>query len=284
MEDFLWSRKEEFLVRDLYSFFGENSAFTTIVLAKEDLPDRVLEELRQRIRKAMPPIGGARVYFREEAEEGGSTTYFSVRLFGNDVEGLNQWALDPDRARRLGLAPQDMADVFAFTLGGLRLPRYNAGEREVEMNVSLALEDRENLADLRQLVVQTPGGLPVQLGDIADFQVVPRAQTIERENRKIKVQVNAVFEGKNFGPTREKITETMNALGLPPGITWSWNQRGPGYAEPLRRVEPALSRIPDLPCLDQLLEGPVAAQGREVHVVPAAQGAPEGARSGGSLA
>ena len=255
VEDFLWSRKEEFLVRDLYSFFGENSAFTTIVLAKEDLPDRVLKELRQKIRKAMPPIGVARVYFREEAEEGGSTTYFSVRLFGNDVEGLNQWAevvarklqaiegvedvvtsarrarrevqarLDPDRARRLGLAPQDMADVFAFTLGGLRLPRYNAGEREVEMNVSLALEDRENLADLKQLVVQTPCGLPVQLGDIADFQVVPRAQTIERENRKIKVRVNAAFEGKNFGPTREKITETMNALGLPPGITWSWNRR-----------------------------------------------------------
>ena len=225
------------------------------MLAKEDLPDAVLKELRQKIRKAMPPIGGARVYFREEAEEGGSTTYFSVRLFGNDVEGLNQWSevvarklqaiegvedvvtsarrarrevqarLDPDRARRLGLAPQDMADVFAFTLGGLRLPRYNAGEREVEMNVSLALEDRENLADLKQLVVQTPGGLPVQLGDIADFQVVPRAQTIERENRKIKVQVNAAFEGKNFGPTREKIAETMNALGLPPGITWSWNQR-----------------------------------------------------------
>jgi multidrug efflux pump subunit AcrB len=92
VEDFLWSKKDEFLVRDLYSFFGENSAFTTIVLAQEDLPDAVLKELRQKIRKAMPPIGGARVYFREEAEEGGSTTYFSVRLFGNDVEGLNQWA------------------------------------------------------------------------------------------------------------------------------------------------------------------------------------------------
>ena len=61
--------------------------------------------------------------------------------------------------------------------------------------------------------------------------MVPRAQTIERENRKIKVQVNAAFEGKNFGPTREKITETMNALGLPRGITWSWNQRLQEQAE-----------------------------------------------------
>ncbi len=136
-----------------------------------------------------------------------------------------QARLDSDRARKLGLAPQDMADAFAFTLGGLRLPRFNAGDREVEVNLSLTLEDRENLADLRQLVVRSAEGRPVQLGDVASFEVVPRAQTLERENRKIRVVVRASFDGKSFGPTREEISETMNALGLPPGITWSFNDR-----------------------------------------------------------
>ena len=136
-----------------------------------------------------------------------------------------QARLDSDRARKLGLAPQDMADAFAFTLGGPRLPRFNAGEREVEVNLSLTLEDRENLADLRQLVVRSAEGRPVQLGDVASFEVVPRAQTLERENRKIRVVVRASFDGKSFGPTREEISETMNALGLPPGMTWSFNDR-----------------------------------------------------------
>src|SRR5688572_10755067 len=114
---------------------------------------------------------------------GGSTTYFAVQLYGSDLEELTRWGetvaqrleavdnvedvrtstrrgrreiqarLDPDRARQLGLTPKDMADVFGFTLGGLRLSRFNAGEREVEMNLSLALEDRENLEDLKQLTV-----------------------------------------------------------------------------------------------------------------------------------
>jgi HAE1 family hydrophobic/amphiphilic exporter-1 len=255
VEDFLWSRRDEFLVQDLYSFYGEGEASTVIVLSQEDLPDDDLKALRKKVRTALPPIPGAKVYFREEAEEGGSVTYFAVKLYGNDVDALNRWAelvarkleavegvedvnssvknarreiqarLDPERARRLGLAPQDMADVFSFTLGGLRLPRFNAGEREVEMNLSLALEDRQNLEDLRQLVVRSAEGRPVTLGDVASFEVVPRGQTIERENRKILAQVRASFDGKSFGRTREKIAEMMNGLGLPPGMTWSFNQR-----------------------------------------------------------
>jgi len=255
VEDFLWAHKEEFLVRDLYSFFGENDAMTVIVLSQEDLSDSFLKELRQKVRKAMPPLPGTKVFFDNDSEEGGSTTYFSVRLFGNDVEGLNRWSetvaqrleaienvedvmtsarrgrreiqakLDSERARRLGLAPGDMADMFGFTLGGMRLARFNAGEREVEINLALALEDRENLEDLRQLVVTNRDGRPVQLHEVADFQVVPRAQSIERENRKIRAQVRAAFEGKNFDPTREKVAAMMDSLGLPPGITWSFNDR-----------------------------------------------------------
>jgi HAE1 family hydrophobic/amphiphilic exporter-1 len=255
VEDFLWAHKEEFLVRDLYSFYGENQAMTVIVLSQEDLADSYLKELRQKVRKAMPPVPGAKVFFDNDSEEGGSTTYFAVRLFGNDVEGLNRWSetvaqrleaienvedvmtsarrgrreiqarLDSDRARRLGLSPGDMADMFGFTLGGMRLARFNAGEREVEINLALALQDRENLEDLRQLVVTNREGRPVQLAEVADFQVVSRAQSIERENRKIRAQVRATFEGKNFGPTREKIAATMDSLGLPPGITWSFNDR-----------------------------------------------------------
>jgi HAE1 family hydrophobic/amphiphilic exporter-1 len=255
VEDHLYAHRAEFMVRDVYSYYGDNNAFTTIVLNQEDLPDSVLKELRQKIRKSLPRIPGARVDFREEAEEGGSTTFFSVNLYGNDLDALTAWAetaarrletmegvedvttsarkgrrevqarLDSDRARRLGLAPKDMSDVFGFTLGGLRLSRFNAGEREVEMNVALAVEDRENLADLRQLVVTTQGGRPVRLGEVADFQVVSRAQEIERQYRKIRVAVRAAFEGKNFGPAKDKIKAAMDGLGLPPGITWSFNER-----------------------------------------------------------
>ena len=46
-----------------------------------------------------------------------------------------------------------MAEVFGFSLGGLRPPRLSTGEREVEVKLGLALRNRQNLADLEQLVV-----------------------------------------------------------------------------------------------------------------------------------
>ncbi len=255
VEDFLYAHKDEYLVRDVYSYFGDNEAFTTIVLSQEDLPDPFLKELRQKIRKALPLVPGTKVYFEDEAEEGGSTTYFSVKLYGNDLEGLTEWGeivarrlerldhvedvmtsarkgrkeiqahLDTERARRLGLSPKDMADVFGFTLGGLRLARFNAGEREVEMNLALALADRENLEDLKQLTVATRDGRPILLSEVATFQIVSRAQAIERQNRKIMVGVRAAFEGKNFDPKRQEISKLMDSLGLPPGMSWSFNER-----------------------------------------------------------
>ena len=255
VEEFLYANKEEFLVRDLYSFFQENLAQTVIILAKEGIGDDEVKELRKKIRDALPPLPGVKTFFDEDSDEGGSTTYFAVKLFGNDLPALSRWSetvaerleqvedvedilassrnqfrevqarLDPDRAQKLGLAPQDMADIFSFTLGALRLPRLSNGEREVEINLALARQDRENLVDLKGLVVSNAEGRPIQLGEVADFQIVPRAQAIERENRKIRVEVRAAFDGEKFGPTKEKITEMMDVLGLPPGISWSWNDR-----------------------------------------------------------
>lgn len=255
IEDFLYAHKKEFLVRDVYSYYAENLAQTTIVLTQEDMNDAEIKALRKRIRDALPEIPGVKAYFRDEGDEGGSTTYFAVKLFGNDLDALEHWSevtarkletvdgvedvlatarnarreveahLDPDRARKLGLDPRDMADIFSFTLGGIRLPRLNTGEREAPINLALARPDRENLGDLRQLTFGSAEGRPIQLGEVADFRIVPRAPTIERENRQIRVAIRAAFEGKNFGPTRAKITTLMNSLGLPPGITWSWNDR-----------------------------------------------------------
>ena len=257
MEDYLWQHKDEFKVRDIYSFYQENRAETTLVLTDESLGDHELKALRKTIREGLPVIPGVKARFENEDESSESTTFFAVKLFGNDLERLNDWAervavalegiddiedvttsarttrrevrarLDSDHAASLGLDPQDMADIFAFTLGGIRLPRLNMGDREANINLALALEDRENLEDLAALNVgAAEDGRPVQLAEVAEFEVVPQAQSIERENRKIRAHVRAAFEGEGeFGETQEKITEMMDGIGLPPGISWSWNRR-----------------------------------------------------------
>ena len=255
IEDYLMPRKAELNIESVYSIYEENRADTTLTMVDKSLNDREIKELRKKIRAGLPEIPGARIFFHEDADEGGDSTYFAVRFFGQDstvlrdlvaeaerrlgtIEGvldistsLNrgrqeiQVVVDRDKALRRGLTAEDVADIFSFTLGGMRLRRFNTGSREVETWLALRLEDRQNLEDLRQLQIGTPDGRPIQLSDIASFQVVRRPQEIVREDRKIRSSVNATYEGENWNDAKEEIEGLMNAFDLPPGYSWSWNDR-----------------------------------------------------------
>ncbi len=257
VEDFLAQRKQEYEIESIYSYYTENEGQTTITLARKNLSDEEFKERREAIRDALPVQPGVRVVFDEDSEGGGNSTYFDVRFFGQDtgllqgfaveaerrlatVEGVQDVrtpfrqarrevnvTIDREKARRAGLTAQDVADIFSFTLGSMRLPRFNAGEREVETWLALRLEDRENLEDLRQIQIGggDDGGRPMLLGDIARFEIVPRPAEIVRENRKVTVAVSATYEGEEWEEAKKEIEGLMNAFELPPGYSWGWNDR-----------------------------------------------------------
>jgi HAE1 family hydrophobic/amphiphilic exporter-1 len=255
IEAYLEANAEEFLVETIYSFYAENRAETTISLNRDDLSDDQMKELRTAIRDRLPEIPGVRIVFDEEADEGGSSTYFAVKLFGQDtttlyhladeaarrletMDGMEdvsrprstgrreiQVSLDRDRAAELGRTATDIIQVLGFTLGGVRLDRFNAGEREIITWLALRMEDRERLEDLRQIPIADSDGRPVLLGDIATFELIERPREIQRENRKVTVAVRGTYEGEEWGETKETIEELMNAFNLPAGYSWSWNDR-----------------------------------------------------------
>ena len=254
IEGYLDEHKEEFAYTSLYSFYQENFAATTMVLADKSMSDDEVKELRKKIREGLPEIAGARVFFHEDADEGGDSTFFAVKFFGQDSEILQGLATEADRllgtmdgvqdvfnaqnqgrreiqvsidrakAAKHGLTAQDISQVFAFTLRGIRLNRFNTGDREVETWLDLRFEDRQNIDDMKQLTI-AGGDRPVRLGDIADFQIVRRANEIKRENRKVRVSVNATYEGDDWDAAKEQITTYMDALDMPAGYSWSWNNR-----------------------------------------------------------
>ena len=257
LEPFLWENRERFEIASLYSFFLENRAQTTMVLARKNMTDEETRELRKKIREELPEIAGVKFFFDDDADTGGSSTFFAVKFFGQDTSVLEGFAnealrrietlegvqdlrtsfrdsqrevqvtIDRDKAQKLGLTAQDMANIFSFTLGGMRLPRFNTGEREVEAWLALRLEDRENIDDLKQLQVggDRDGGRPVMLADIATFEIVRRPREIARENRKVRVAVRGTYEGDEWPKRQKEIAGLMDAFDLPPGYSWSWNDR-----------------------------------------------------------
>ncbi len=256
VEAVLGPRLEDLGLSSMYSFFASNRAQTTLSLDdQQSLSAKQFKRLRGRIRELLPEIAGVDLRFNEDEDSGGGSTFFSVNFYGQDSALLTTLAeeaerrletvagvvdlssshrrgqqeiqvrIDRDKAARLGLTAEEVSQVFGFTLGGLRLPRFRAADREVETWLALRLEDRASLADLSALQFREVAGRPVTLGDIATFEVIEKPQQIRRENRKVRLRLAATYEGEDWQDTRQQIAALMDAFDLPSGYSWSWGAR-----------------------------------------------------------
>ncbi len=132
--------------------------------------------------------------------------------------------LNREKAMKAGITPQELAQIMMFCLGGQRLHRYVTPEKEIDMILGLRVEDRENIEDLRNLQIGTPGG-PIQLRSIVDFKTVAGQNQIQRQNRKNFLSLRAVYEGKDWDKARTELTGVMNSVNLPPGYSWSFDRQ-----------------------------------------------------------
>lgn len=255
VEDYLIGHKKDFGLKSVYSYFRENEGGTVLVFDRENYSDAEFTDLRKKIRSGMPKLPGVKARFDDEqAELGGKTTEISVNLYGQDsdylerigrdvehsferIGGMQDVKLSSDRARKevrarlntdlaygYGLTPADVSQIFAFCLGGYRLPRLRTEDREVAMLLDVDPNDVTSMDDVRKLTI-TANGRPVQLSALADFTVEPSALQIRHLNRKTTLEVAGMYEGDKPKEAKQKVEDLMKALRLPPGYSWAFGEQ-----------------------------------------------------------
>ncbi len=257
VEKFLDTKKKDYPMESIYSFFSDSNAMTVVTFKRDDMTAEEAKAFREKLREELPKFGGVKIYFEDEDEEaGGDTRFFSVYLYGEDIDELKvlardaesrlaklkgiedlrldsesgrgevQMVLNREKAIKAGVTPQDLSQIQMFTLGGQRLPRYTTAEKEIDMVLGLRIEDRANIEDLKNLQIGTPNG-PAALRTFVDFYTVEGQNQLERQNRKNFVSLKALFEGsgKDWEKMKDNITSQMNTMKLPAGYSWSFDRR-----------------------------------------------------------
>ena len=177
--------------------------------------------------------------------------------------------IDVDRraAARYGLTSGDVQDVIAAAVGGMNVTTTVEGLERYPVNVRYPRALRDDLPALRQVLVPTPTGAHVPLGQLADFRYVDRpADDQERERAPERVGVRRPrptrpTSGAYVQRAREVVAESV---ALPPGYSLKWS----GQFEYMERANRAARRArPDharhhlpaaLPPLPQRDRGPAA--------------------------
>ncbi|MGK2857492.1 MAG: efflux RND transporter permease subunit [Thermoanaerobaculia bacterium] len=134
-----------------------------------------------------------------DAKEKLASSGFAVDVDTDYQLGMPELRVIPerDRAADLGVAMEDVATTINALVGGVRVGKYSAGARRVDIRMRLLADQRTRPEDLARLRVRTASGELVPLSSLVTREERPALQSIIRQDRERAITVFAnVAPGK----------------------------------------------------------------------------------------
>ncbi|HEY8266106.1 MAG TPA: efflux RND transporter permease subunit [Steroidobacteraceae bacterium] len=254
VETYLEANKERFGIDLIYSHFEPDDASSVIRLKPKDQLPMKPRDLMKEIEKGLPEIIIGKPSFRFD-EDMSQTGSFSMRLTGEsteelvalahtvvlrlrDVKGFDsvrttakageheiQVMVDRERAARLGLSPQAVAQTIAVAMRGDPLKEFRADDREVQMRLAFRADNRQTLEDLAATPLYLPDGTRSSLGAVANFRIDQTARTIDRVDRLTSVVIEGILSEKaSLDDVKKGVEAVMKEFPLPPGVGWQYGR------------------------------------------------------------
>lgn len=136
------------------------------------------------------------------------------------------FTIDRDEAARFGLTVGDVQDAVQVAIGGRNLTTTVEGLERYPVNLRYARELRDDVFVLRQVLVKTPRGGTVPLGQLGEFALLPGAPMIRSENAQRAAWVYVDIAGRDLGSfVREARQVVGEKVPLPAGYARVWSGR-----------------------------------------------------------
>jgi len=263
---YLETRREDLDVRDIYAYYVADGGGVSLFFNKGVVSDRFYREVRQDLRENLPVQAGLEYRFGDEEGQGSGVKTFEVTVWGEDTELLTELAaeakrrlasldqvsdlrseaeggkheiqirVDQEQASRFGIRPATVSQIMGLTYRGVQLPRLNVGPKEIDLVVSLEPEARESIENLAILTVGAVDDKPIQLGQVASFNIAESPMRISRINQKSGVTVTGTYEGERLDDLLDDARQLMDSLEMPVGYGW-------GFGSQIRRGQEQQSEM-----------------------------------------
>jgi len=133
-------------------------------------------------------------------------------------------SVDRESMARYGLRTQQLLDAVEAGIGGKNVATTIEGRQRFPIQVRLEREERDDLERLGDILVGTPSGKFIPLGQLADIRRNVGASEIGSENGRLRVFVQANVQGRDLGgfvdEARRRIAESIT---LDKGMTIEWS-------------------------------------------------------------
>ncbi len=151
----------------------------------------------------------------------GTLSAFAERITGGNYF---DYVIRRKEAARYGLAVADVQEVIMSALGGMNVTHTIEGLERYPVNVRYPEELRDNVEAMRRVLVPTPSGAQVPLGQLADIMIHKGPAGIKSENSRRTVWVFVDIRGVDVGTYVNRARETVrSSVELPPGYSILWS-------------------------------------------------------------
>jgi Cu(I)/Ag(I) efflux system membrane protein CusA/SilA len=160
----------------------------------------------------------------------GTQSVFAERTSGGY---FLDFELKRDRLARLGLTVDDANATIMAAIGGETVTTTIEGRERYAVNVRYARERRDDLAALARVLVATPSGAQVPIGELADLRLSEGPSMIRDENGLLAGYVYVTTSDSDLGGFVDRAKAAVQKrLVIPAGTTLVWS----GQYENMLRV------------------------------------------------
>ncbi|RPD88350.1 efflux RND transporter permease subunit [Luteimonas sp. 100069] len=255
-ETFLEDNREQYRIRQVYSWFGEGGDSGTVVTFNDDVGDT--KALSEAISQALPKSARAEVGVGGGDQGGGQAGQgVQVQLVGDSSQVLREIAdgvipmlslnpalrdvrvdagdlnqelnirIDRDRAAAFGFSAEEVSRFVGLALRGSQLREFRRGEDEVPVWVRFAGAESYSEADIASFMVRAPDGRNVPLTSLVDMRVEPAASRINRNDRQTSLTLQANLAGETTMPdARKALEQVLETVEFPAGYGYSFSGSG----------------------------------------------------------
>ena len=163
-------------------------------------------------------------------------------LYAEKITGKPYLEIIPDRKEiaRYGLSIRDIQDVIEFGIGGENLTTTIEGRERYPVRVRFLRELRDSPEQIKRILVPTPSGEYIPLGQVADIRLTEGPAMINSENGMLRAYVLMNVRGRDMVGFVEEASKAVTkemAGRLPPGYSIQWS----GQFENMVRARDTLS-------------------------------------------
>lgn len=139
---------------------------------------------------------------------------------------------------RYGLRAKAVLDVVEAGLGGKNVTTAIEGRQRFPIQVRFQGDDRDEIERLGDVLVFTPSGKAIPLGQVAKIQRVGGPSEIASENGRLRVYVQANVQGRDLGSFVKEARERIDRdIVLGEGMTIEWSGQYENQLRAQRRLQ-----------------------------------------------